>query len=54
MSGAAADRNVRGVSLRQQTPSDRPAWIVVAGGGAAGLETLIALRAPAGPTRVSG
>jgi sulfide:quinone oxidoreductase len=48
MSGLPADRNVDEVSMRLQTPSNRPARVLIAGGGAAGLEALIALRTLAG------
>jgi hypothetical protein len=41
-------RNVHAVSKRLQPASERPARVLIAGGGAAGLETLIALRTLAG------
>jgi sulfide:quinone oxidoreductase len=41
-------RNVHAVSMRPQPASDRPARVLIAGGGAAGLEALIALRTLAG------
>ena len=41
-------RKVHAVSMRLQPASERPARVLIAGGGAAGLEALIALRTLAG------